>query len=119
MEVTVRVMVGVALCLLAGCLGEGGARIRGRIESSGKPISRCHLNLYSPDLDRVLLTRNIGVRFNETFVIAPGEADYYVTITCDGIAGRYRSGRLKLGSIKKYRTGEDLGEIQLTEDGDR
>lgn len=106
------------MLLVGSCapIGDSGARIRGQIQVHGQGPPRCLLSLYVTSNDFLVGSVNVGERFEETFVIAPGEDDYYATITCEGVAGRFASPSLRLGSVATYREGVDLGIVTLNDD---
>lgn len=106
----------VLLALLVGScapIGDSGARIRGQIQVPGQGAPRCLLSLYVASNDFLVGSVIVEARFEETFVVAPGEDDYYATITCEGVVGRFESPRLRLGSVATYREGIDLGTVTL------
>lgn len=104
------------LALLVGScapIGDSGARLRGRIEVQGQGAPRCLLSLYVASGDVLVGSVSVGAQFEETFVVAPGEDDYYATITCDGVGRRFKSSQLRLGSVETYRDGVDFGIVTL------
>src|SRR5258706_15625201 len=92
------VSVGLVLGAVLECvgMGDGGARLRGQIDIQGNPAPRCTLALYLAKPETFLQRTTVSARFEETFVIAPKEDDYYVEITCDGGSDDYRSEPLRL-----------------------
>jgi hypothetical protein len=103
------------LALVVGCapIGDSGARLRGQVHVRGDDAPRCVLSLYVASSNFLVGSVNVGARFEETFVLAPGEDDYYATVTCQGVVGGFESSRLRLGSVATYREGVDLGTVTL------
>lgn len=97
-------------------VADSGARIRGQIQVHSHSTPRCLLSLYVASSDYLVGSARVGAHFDETFVIAPGEDDYYAAITCEGVEGRFQSSRLRLGSVATYREGVDLGIVTLNRD---
>jgi len=119
MAVVYRAMLATLPLLLAGasCLpiGDSAARLSGRIVVNGEPAaSDCELSLFLASTNQRVESIKVRADFEETFVIAPGEDDYYATISCEGVAGQYRSPALRLGSLSTYRDGTDLGTVSLS-----
>ncbi len=111
----IRSKLSALLALLVGCatIGDSGARIRGQIQIRGHAVPDCLMSLHVASNDLLVGTVKVRPKFEETFVLAPGEDDYYVTITCQGITGRFKSPHVRLGSVKTYRQGIDLGTVTL------
>ena len=103
----------LTFALGCGLLAESGARLRGEIEVTGHSDPQCILNVHEVSSKTIVGSRKVGQKFEETFVVAPGEREYYVTITCAGVGGRFKSSVLRLGSAAAYREGRDLGRIRI------
>jgi hypothetical protein len=107
---------------MAGCIptGDSGARIRGQIQAHrDQEVVDCQLTLHLARNGVVVGQAKVGKMFNATFVIAPHEDDYYVTITCERLDGRYQSPTLRLGSVDAYRAGIDLGTITISDSDEK
>lgn len=104
----------VTVLVLAGCIGMGdsAARLRGSLDvaGSGEEID-CMLTLLAAgiEIDARKLQR---AKFEETFVVPSGIRDYVVRISCAGTDGVYER-ELKLGALRHYRRGVDLGLIEF------
>jgi hypothetical protein len=94
-------------------IGDSGARILGVVEVTSQATPSCDLKLFAEGGEVLVGSRRIAGKFEETFVIAPGQRHYYVTIDCDGVSDQFRSSELLLGSVQTYREGVDLGIIRL------
>ncbi len=84
---------------------------------NGEPASDCRLSLHLARTDQIVEAIGVSSEFEETFVIAPGEDDYYATISCKNTRNEYRSETLRLGSPHTYENGTDLGTVSLSRAG--
>src|SRR5262249_31940559 len=98
--------------LLSGCIAEGAFRVRGKIETAGRPEG-CVLELHSADDGEMVASRSIDLAFQESFVIAPGVHRYYMIIYCKAIAVRHRTETYGLGRTEEHVHPIDLGVISL------
>jgi hypothetical protein len=113
MRILTILFAGIAL---AACfpMADGAARIRGHLQTYDEFVPQCQLMLLHAETNVVVGdAHSIGGSFEETFVIAPREDDYYVAIECEGSELSYRSAALRLGSVEAYREGVDLGVVYL------
>jgi len=81
---------------------------------NGGPASDCKLSLHLARTDQLVEAIGVSSEFEETFVIAPGEDEYYATISCKNSRDEYRSETLRLGSPRTYENGTDLGTVSLS-----
>ena len=106
-------MATLSLALACVPVGDSGARLYGRIELEWGASQKCTLSLFEAKEDFVVGRAEVGPSFDESFVVAPGEAEYYATVSCEGARDEFRSSILRLGTIATYREGTNLGTITL------
>jgi hypothetical protein len=81
---------------LVGCvlLGDRALGVDGEIVSeAGSPIDRCVLGLHMKKSDRLIATKSdLDSAFVRTFTNPPLYGDYYISVTCPGRSGSFKSG---------------------------
>jgi hypothetical protein len=106
--------------LLTSCIGDGAARVKGRVVSAtGEGINNCVLELYSLKDNKLIrvIDNNYGFyldgQFDLSFTIAPSFKKYYFVIRCEGYAPFYKTKVYEMGGDKYMRNPIDLGIIAL------
>jgi hypothetical protein len=100
---------------LGGCWlpADNAFGVRGMVKlRDGSTPSICKLRLYLSSNKRLLEEREIPPSFDEGFVIAPRERNYYMELQCAGTV-THTTQTLKLGNTKWLLRPVELGTIVL------
>lgn len=109
--------------LLAGCFlphpgRESAFAVRGNIipVHPTEPPPDCELQLYRSRDDRKVQEISVSLKFERSFVIAPGIHKYYMVVRCPG-DWTYKTNVYELGATEHFVHPVDLGDIRLTHSG--
>ena len=91
---------------------ESGFRVRANIVEVGTTAS-CTLELYEPNDSKPWQSRRVGLKFQQTFIIAPGLHRYYMVIDCGVPWKPHRTQVYELGGTRHFSTPLDLGTIHF------
>ena len=95
-------------------IGDGSLKVTGSIlVQQEKSIEECSLNLYLAQNEKLVASRKIKAKFDQSFVISPSREKYYFGIDCSEALTSFKTKVYEVDGRSYATRPLNLGEIVL------